>query len=304
VVLPGQHHTRTGIPVRVTQGGVGGVARPAPHPHRDPGAGDRHPDDDLWQVIAVVLGLAIGAEPRLGRAVAVGGVSQRGAALVSHHGGVGVVEFEVGRGRVEEQQVDFKIEQGRDLPEDLLLQGAFDLQQPVHGPVAGIVAGLWQAVDVHVVFNPAGGGELGGGGQGAVGDQGEQHPLHPRIPAAAREEPADHLVDAQPVPHAVQHVRAAKRPGLEEGQLGAGGHPQRRGGVQQPGQRSDQPFDRGRVHLVGPAEAVEDLRAGRLRRRVPFVVDQLQVRHLRAVLVPPPHLPQEHVPDTISIDTG
>src|SRR6266540_1166009 len=77
-----------------------------------------------------------------------------------------------------------------------------------------------------------------------------------------------------------------------------------RGGVQQPGQGGDQPLDRGRVDLVGPAEAVEDLGARRLRRRVPLVVDQLQVRHLRAVLVPPPHLPQEHVLDTISITTG
>ena len=41
VVLPGQHHTRTGIST----------------------AGDRHPDHDLGQVVAVVLGLAIAAEP-------------------------------------------------------------------------------------------------------------------------------------------------------------------------------------------------------------------------------------------------
>ena len=49
------------------QGLVAGVAGPAPDPDRDAGAGDRHPDHDLRQVVAVVLGLAIGAKPgRLG----------------------------------------------------------------------------------------------------------------------------------------------------------------------------------------------------------------------------------------------
>src|SRR6266542_1716631 len=54
-------------------------------------------------------------------------------------------------------------------------------------------------------------------------------PLHARVPAG-RAQLAQHLVDAQPVPHAVQHVRATQRPGRKQGQLGAGGHPQRRGG--------------------------------------------------------------------------
>ena len=44
-----------------------GVARPAPHPHRDPVAGHGHPDHHLGQVVAGVLGLAVGAEPGLPR---------------------------------------------------------------------------------------------------------------------------------------------------------------------------------------------------------------------------------------------
>ena len=49
------------------------------------------------------------------------------------------------------------------------------------------------------------------------------------------------------------------------------------------------------VELIGPAEAVQHLRPGGLRRRVPLVVDQLQVGHLRPVLVPPGRRPHEHV---------
>ena len=46
---------------------VGGVARPAPHPHRDPVPGHGHPDHHLREVVAGVLGLAERAEPGLRR---------------------------------------------------------------------------------------------------------------------------------------------------------------------------------------------------------------------------------------------
>ncbi len=87
---------------------------------------------------------------------------------------VGLVEFEVGGGGVEEQQVDFQVQQGGHRPEDFLLQGVGDLAQPVHGPVAGVVVGGGQARKVHVVGDPVGGGELRRGRQCPVGDQREQ----------------------------------------------------------------------------------------------------------------------------------
>src|SRR5829696_2126057 len=84
------------------QGLVLGVAGPAPTPHRDAGPGDRQPDHDLGQVVTVVLGLAVAAEalPASTVAVAVAGLVV-----------VFVVGFEVGRGGVEEQQVDLEVEQ-------------------------------------------------------------------------------------------------------------------------------------------------------------------------------------------------
>ena len=48
---------------------VAGVAGPGPDPHRDPLAGHGHPDDDLGQVVAVVLALAVGAEPDVAHVV-------------------------------------------------------------------------------------------------------------------------------------------------------------------------------------------------------------------------------------------
>jgi hypothetical protein len=139
----------------------------------------------------VVLGLAVGAKPRQLLAVAVAvavavaglglGLDEHLAALVAGHrlvGLVGFVQLEVGAGRVEEQQIHFKVKQAGQLPEHLALQRGRDLVQPVHRPVTRIVCCLGQAVDVDVMGDPGGGGQLGGGLQRPVGDQAQQHALH------------------------------------------------------------------------------------------------------------------------------
>jgi hypothetical protein len=90
-VLPGQHHTRTGIGV----------------------PGDGHTDHDLRQIVAGVLRLPPGLKPRHGHAVAVAVavavvLGRRVAPSVACHGGVGVLQLEVGAGGVEEQQIDLE----------------------------------------------------------------------------------------------------------------------------------------------------------------------------------------------------
>lgn len=50
---------------------------------------------------------------------------------------------------------DLVIEQRRDLPEHLPLQICGDVEQPVHRPVADVVAGLGQAIDVGSAGDPA-----------------------------------------------------------------------------------------------------------------------------------------------------
>jgi hypothetical protein len=154
------------------QGLVAGVAGPAPHPDRDAGAGDRHADHDLRQVVAVVLGLAVAANPRLlAVTIAVAGLGQPVAALVPGDRRIRLIQLEVGGGGVEEQQVDLEVEEVGDLAEHLALQGGVDLQQPVHRPVAGVIGRLGQPRDGHVVADPAGGGQLRRRGQRPVGDQ-------------------------------------------------------------------------------------------------------------------------------------
>src|SRR5206468_3047502 len=93
--------------------------------------------------------------------------------------------LEVGGGGVEEQQVNFEVQQAGEVVEDLLLQLVLDLQQPVHRPVAGIVRRGGQAGDQDVLADPAGGGQLGGRSQRPVRDQREQHPLRGAVQAAA-----------------------------------------------------------------------------------------------------------------------
>ena len=66
---------------------------------------------------------------------------------------------------VEEKEVYFEVEQVGDLVICLLGEIGLDGQELVHRPVARVVGGLVQPVDVHVAADPLGGGELGGGGQ-------------------------------------------------------------------------------------------------------------------------------------------
>ena len=127
------------------QRGVAGVPGPAPHAQRDAVAGDGHADDDLGQVVAVVLGLAPGPEPRLLPAAPSAPSGTGLPVLVAGDRGVGLLRHEVRAGGVEEQQVDLEAEHLAGPVEDALLQGLADLQQPVHRPVACVVARRRQA---------------------------------------------------------------------------------------------------------------------------------------------------------------
>jgi len=139
------------------------------------------------------------------------------AVSVASHGGVGVLQLEVGGGRIEEQQVDFQVEQVRDLVKHPDLESLAHVVKPVHRPVTGVVTGLGQSVDVHVVVDPVRGGQLRRRRERPVGDQAEQHPLGGgRIagpaPPGAKVQGGDDLVDAQPPPQRIEHERAAERP--------------------------------------------------------------------------------------------
>jgi hypothetical protein len=101
-----------------------GAPRPAPHPDRDPGAGDRHRDHHLGQVIAVILAMPANTERRANH-----------AAVLVEHVVLFLVALEVRRGRVKEQQIDLEVEQIRGREVHGLCEVVLDLQQPVHRPV-------------------------------------------------------------------------------------------------------------------------------------------------------------------------
>ncbi len=72
------------------------------------------PDPVILSVLGSVLGGALGAVPARGAPGAVdlaGAVGQALAALVAQHRLVGVIDFGVGAGGIEEQQVELDVQQ-------------------------------------------------------------------------------------------------------------------------------------------------------------------------------------------------
>ncbi|PWG73424.1 hypothetical protein DF186_23150, partial [Enterococcus hirae] len=70
------------------------------------------------------------------------------------------VGLPVGRRRVEEQNVDFEVQQVRDREEHRFLQLADHGQEHVHGPVAGIIGHPGKSGDVHPLGDPCAPGQL------------------------------------------------------------------------------------------------------------------------------------------------
>jgi len=274
-----------------------GVPGPAPDPDRDPVPGHGHPDHDLGKVVTVVLSLAPG--PERGRlplpvlaAVRVP-AGQGHAVVITGKRLVFLLRHEAGGCGIEEQQVDLKVQQRGEVIEDLPLQVVLDLAQPVHRPVARIVAGGGQARDQHVLVHPAGRGRLRRRGERPVRDQCEQDPSGGFVPSAAVEQAAHLLPDSRPRPQGVQHPGAAERSRLGELQaVGRGGE----GGVRagEPRDGRDQPLERLAVRRVLAAEVVDDLHRRPALLRVPAVMGELQAADLGTVLVPPWRRPQVH----------
>ena len=265
---------------------IGLVARPAPRADRDPRPRHRHPDHDLRQVVARVLGMTERAKRRPRHAVLVDGLD------------VGLVALEVRRGRVEEQQVDLEVQEVGGRPVDLLGQLGLDLQQPVHRPVqrlrilANRVSG--QPRDRHVGGQPLTARQLRERRQRPVGDQREQQPLGPHVQPPRGQQPLDRGVDPEPAPQPIKRPRATNRHRAHELKLRRRGRDQRLLGLQHPRQRPHQPRQRRPVELVLAAEAVDHPGHRALARRIPLVVRQLHVADLRTVLVAPPDRPQVH----------
>jgi hypothetical protein len=159
---------------------------------------------------------------------------------------IGRLTLEVGRGRVEEQQVDLKVQQVRGLEVHLLRKLVLDLQQPVHRPGARVLIQLVQAVDPCPLTQPVAGRELRERLERPVGDHREDHPLCARIEPPALQPPSERPVDR-------------KRPPLHRRQVGS------HRGRHRPSEQVDDPPDRAGARSTG-ADHGDRLLRGASRR--------------------------------------
>ena len=215
-------------------------------------------------------------------------------AVLVEHVGFGLLALEVGRRRVEEQQVDLEVQQIGGLKVHLLGELVLDLQQPVHRPVAGVLVKFGEPVDPRPLAHPPARRQLAQRLKRAVGDHREDHPFRARVEAAARKQPRQRPVDAEDPPQAVKRPRPADRPRLHEAQLPARRRSQRLIGLEHPLKRADQPHDRGAVQPVLTPEAVQHPHDRVPGLGVPLVVRELQIADLAAVRALACRAPQIH----------
>ena len=281
--------------------GVGGVPGPAPDPDRDAVAGDGHPDDDLGQVVAVVLGLAVGPEPAACRPAAVlvlaGPPVGHGTAVVvvAGTGSSSSSSLEVGAGGVEEQQVDFEVEQVRDLavrpPSPRRPRPGAASPSPGSrrrrwcraagrygpcGPTQCAAASLEEGSSARLATSANSTRSVAGVAAGPAQQRGHDRG---RCPAAATAGPAGRSRRRRPTPVGQPgRAAAAARPGSSS--------------------RASDPASRS-IAARSSWSSRPKLCSTRIRDafggRVPLVVDQLQVADGAAVLVPPRRSAHEHV---------
>ena len=247
-------------------------------------------------------------------AVVLGGVGgPHVAVLVAGDGLVGVFQFEVGGGGVEEQQVDFEVEQVRDLvetPRSRVARG-----RRAASPSPGSRRRRWSAVSPSMCtswliqsaaasFDDGASARLATSANStrSVTSTSRGRPRR-RVPSGPVSRPFSTVwmprrrhsasrVNVPPNGRDWQNVSS-------ESALAA----VRVGRIEQPGQRGDQPLDRVPVELVLTTEPVEDLRDRPAGDRVPLAVGQVQVAD-RAVLGLPRRRLHEHRSRAYTLELG
>jgi hypothetical protein len=143
------------------------------------------------------------------------GVAEAAQRLV---GVVFAVAFEVRRRGVEEQQIDFEVEEVGRGEEHRLLHRALRVGagEQVHRPVRLVVVHRDQAGDRRAVAGPVRGREFRGRVNRPVGDQREQHPLDIGAEPPLAHDPGQGGIDAQQPPQLVQQPHRTHRSGRLE----------------------------------------------------------------------------------------
>ncbi|CAB4604964.1 unannotated protein [freshwater metagenome] len=175
---------------------VVGVARPHPTANRDPLTRHGETDHDLREIRTRVLRLAVPAEL------------------------VRVLGLEVGRGRVEEQQIDLQVEEIGDGEEHRLLHLGLRISgdQQIHRPIRLILIHRLQPRDRDVVRRPLRSGQLRRRADRPVRDQREQHPLHIGREPPATQHLRERSVDTELTPQAIEQPGDTHRPRRDDRQ--------------------------------------------------------------------------------------
>jgi hypothetical protein len=165
---------------------------PVAHRHAVPGHGQPH--DDLRRVAAAVLGVSSLARGTIRLAA-------RRAAAVDDAVGVAAVlllDLEVQRGRVVEDEVHVQVEQVADAEEDRLLDGLLVGLQEVHRTVVVVQFQVLDPCDTDVLTQPLlVAVQLGARRAGTVGDHGEKRSLSSKADVGQSEALLDHGANAE-----------------------------------------------------------------------------------------------------------
>lgn len=177
-MLPGKIQWHTGSPSRVTA-----------------------TDHDLRGIVPAVLRLTPLAQQHLAVAV------RRGATLAStpFAAAVFVIDFEVQRSGVVEDQFHIRIQQIRHAEIDRFFDDRLVLRQEIHGPIQVVRFERLSAGDLHIFGQPPFVAvELRGRGAGPVGHHGEQGAFDGKVELALTEHLRDDLADAETLPDAFE----------------------------------------------------------------------------------------------------
>ena len=255
--------------------------------HRQPVAGHRQAHHELRGVVAAVLRLAAPAQHATATTVL-------GRTLLRF---VLVIDLEVQRGGVVEDQLHIRIQQIRHAVVDRLFDRPVVIRQEIHGPIQVVQLQRFGAGDLHVLAKPLFVAiQLRGRGAGPVGHHGEQGALDGKVELALTDHVSNDLVDAEMPPDRLQHIDIAIGPRIEEPPvrlrsddvLGAAA-PQDAVG------EAFEPFGDGRI--VGASAVVDDPGLGTFLFGVPDVLGDLEVGEGGAVGAFLSGQSQVHVPD-------
>ena len=130
--------------------------------------------------------------------------------------GVLALDLEARAGGVDEQHVDFQVEEVPNAPEHVTLNLVVRFEQVIHRPVELLHLHVLQARNEGALRDPAFGRELATGIERALRDQREQQPLDRHPETTTRERLRQGALDAEPLPHGVKHEGATIRLGAEE----------------------------------------------------------------------------------------